>query len=137
MGTTFCTWTSDCPGPLRGAGVDAERIDRFRREPLEGVFGPGERLRASRGDGRDAERLCAGFCVKEALWKALEEPYDLRECEVIADPEADRAEVLLHGDLAVRLRGTVLEVRIWRDPEEIRAAVLVHDGAALGEGETG
>lgn len=104
---------------------------------MEGVFGPRERLRAPRGDGRDAERLCAGFCVKEALWKALEEPYDLRECEVIVDPKVERAEILLHGELAARLRGMVLEVRIWRDPEEIRAAVLVHDGAAPGEGETG
>lgn len=137
MGTTFCTWTSDSPLPLRGVGVDTERIDRFGREPLEGVFGPEERRRASGGGEWDAVRLCAGFCVKEALWKALEEPYDLRECEVNVEPGTGRAAVRLHGDLADRLQGMVLEVHVWHDNREVRAAVLLHDGPSSREGEAG
>ena len=116
--------------------MDVERIERFRGEPLEEVFGPGECRHASRGDGRDAVRLCAGFCVKEALFKALEEPYDLRECEVIANPEEGRTDVHLHGELADRLQGMALEVRVWYDPQEVRAAVLLFASDPLREGET-
>jgi len=136
MATTFCTWTSDLPPPLRGVGVDAERIDRFHREPLEGVFGPEECRRASRGDGRDAVRLCIGFCVKEALFKALGEPFDPRECEVEAGEGTaeGRVEVRLHGELALRLRGCALEVRVWQESGEVRAAVLLAGGPGTGEG---
>jgi acyl-CoA thioester hydrolase len=74
---------------VRGVGVDAEHVSRFEGpaspNPLPMVFGDGETAHAA-ASGRAAWCLCAAFCVKEALRKALGEPVDPRECAVFPDP---------------------------------------------------
>ena len=61
---------------VRGIGVDAGAVDRFRRvierRPalLDRVFTSTERRDAGRG-GDPSPRLAARFAAKEAVWKAL------------------------------------------------------------------
>lgn len=83
---------------------------------------------ASSGDPGRA--LCAAFCVKEALFKALGRPLDMWECEVFARPGDWRPVVELRGELAVDLGGAVLDVRLFEGDGETVAAVMVMGGAS-------
>ena len=90
METTFSTWTCEAPGPLIGCGIDAERISRFLRytageaHPMPFVFSSRE-IRYSRSSASPQRSLCASFCCKEALFKAIREPYDFPACELFWD----------------------------------------------------
>jgi len=68
-----------------GVGVDAERIERFRasgnaKNPLPLVISDREFERAS-VQPDPASALCASFCFKEALFKAVGAPFDPLEAE--------------------------------------------------------
>jgi phosphopantetheinyl transferase (holo-ACP synthase) len=89
--TTLSTWSFELPGRLIGCGVDAERVDRFRpeasgqRRPWELVFTGRE---VSHCDALDRPELglCAAFCCKEAIIKAVGVPIDYRHCELLFRP---------------------------------------------------
>ena len=75
--------TPDCPGesgggvraPLLGAGIDAERIERFEKLASGGrvwrhVYSPRETGHLA-AQPLAAHAFCAAFCAKEAVCKAL------------------------------------------------------------------
>ncbi len=129
MGMTSSTWNSEACGPLRGAGVDAERIARFARpnaspNPLPMVFTEREAAHAA-ACGDPARALCAAFCVKEALFKAAGRPVDVRACEVFARPGQQRPEVVIGEGLAADLGGAAIEVRLFEDGGNLIAAVVL------------
>jgi len=70
---------------LCGYGIDAEyprRFSRFTREkehPLPFVFSPQEWDHA-RQSSCPEKALCISFCCKEAMYKALDMPYNFTEC---------------------------------------------------------
>jgi len=72
---------------LLGCGVDAERISRFRKyvdgsqTPWSRVFSAEEVAQALRATD-PARALCEAFCLKEALLKGLERPFDYRQCRL-------------------------------------------------------
>jgi phosphopantetheinyl transferase (holo-ACP synthase) len=88
MATTSLTWTSDSCRRLLSCGIDSERVARFRRMARDRsrfmpfVFTSRERSRCRRLPD-PAAGLCAAFCVKEALYKALGSPYNFTDCEFL------------------------------------------------------
>ena len=83
--------------------MDAERVDRFaelagQMAPWPLVFSADE-AEHHRGLADPAAGLCASFCCKEALLKAVGQPYDLRECELLYDPIALRQSVRVSTEL--------------------------------------
>ena len=122
--TTSSTWSFDSGWPLRGCGVDLERIARFERlagldaERWPLVFSSRE-IEHARALGEPARALCAAFCCKEALFKALDAMFEYPECELLYDPSSERQAPLLgpalieqHGIAACRAF-----VRPWGEGE--------------------
>jgi len=134
--TTSSTWSFDSGLPLRGCGVDLERVARFEhlvppdadRWPL--VFS-GREIEHARSLGDPARALCAAFCCKEALFKALGTMFEYPECELLFDPESDGQQLLLDAGL-VRKQGIAASstrVRPWGQAECL-AVVYVFGEAA-------
>lgn len=78
-------------GRLLGCGIDAESIDRFSRwehdgiDPSPFIFSPRELEHYSSLADRSTG-LCVSFCCKEAVYKALEHPYNFCDCELLWEP---------------------------------------------------
>jgi len=90
--TTSSKWISEGPHALLGCGIDAERIERFRGAPWDAVFCPSE-TRHARSLPDPAVGLCAAFCCKEALFKALRAPYNYPDCSLRLDPTAEHQQL--------------------------------------------
>ena len=94
MEMTSSTWRSSGRGKLIGCGVDVESVDRFQQvaenddHPMPFVFTV-EELEHARSRKEPARALCIAFSCKEALRKALPEPYNYTECEVFPDFDAE------------------------------------------------
>jgi holo-[acyl-carrier protein] synthase len=122
--------TRSCePGaPLLGCGVDCEEIARFapmlaaEAHPMPLVFTRAEVDRA-RALPAPARALCACFCAKEAVFKAIGGPYDFTDCELILSAD-DTAELRLSPALAAEHRVAAATVEIL-DVEEADGAVMV------------
>lgn len=75
---------------LLGCGIDSEKINRFEtvaREsdhPFPFIFLKAE-LDHCRSLADSAKGLCAAFCCKEALRKAIAAPYNYTDCEALFD----------------------------------------------------
>jgi 4'-phosphopantetheinyl transferase EntD len=117
--TTSSTWSFDSGLPLRGCGVDLERVARFERLaapnadrwPL--VFSERE-IEHARSLADPARALCAAFCCKEALFKALGAMFEYPACELLFDPADERQQLLLEAGLA-RARG-IAASSAWAHP---------------------
>jgi len=78
--------------PLVGCGIDCEAVARFApmlardEHPMPFVFTRAEVDRA-RALPSPARALCACFCVKEAVLKALSAPCNLTDCELVLEPD--------------------------------------------------
>jgi len=89
--------------PVAGCGVDCEAVARFAPmlanddHPMPLAFTRAEVDRARRSPS-PARTLCACFCAKEALFKALGAPYNFTDCELILDAD-DGAELRLAPSL--------------------------------------
>ena len=90
----------DPPAPLISCGIDSERIERFvswipgTENPLPLVFTDRE-LAHCRAQRDPARALCASFCCKEAVFKALGEPYNFTDCELLPDLSSDTCPIAL------------------------------------------
>jgi phosphopantetheine--protein transferase-like protein len=84
---TSSTSRSDPPAPILGCGVDCEAVARFAPmlaaddHPMPLVF-TGAEVDHARRAPCPARALCACFCAKEALFKALGGPYEFTDCEL-------------------------------------------------------
>jgi phosphopantetheinyl transferase (holo-ACP synthase) len=80
----------DSTRALAGCGIDCEKISRIASiigvddHPLPFVFSTAE-IEHCRKSAAPAQTLCAAFCCKEALCKALRRPYNFTECEAFFD----------------------------------------------------
>ena len=104
--------------------MDLERIARFARlAPPEAdrwplVFSERE-IEHARSLADPAQALCAAFCCKEALFKALGTMFEYPECELLFDPTVERQRLLLDARLA-RAQGIAASsawVRPWGEGE--------------------
>jgi phosphopantetheinyl transferase (holo-ACP synthase) len=80
-------WRCSAAEPLVGCGIDAETIARFDRwtpplSPPPFLFSDAEAAHCA-GLDDPAIGLCAAFCAKEALFKALGRPYNFPDCQLL------------------------------------------------------
>ncbi len=87
-----------------GCGIDSDHIARFakwgtdRKEASPLVFSEKELDYCFTLDN-PATGLCASFCSKEALFKALEKPYDYTGCELFWHPSLKEHQLVLDEKL--------------------------------------
>jgi phosphopantetheinyl transferase (holo-ACP synthase) len=137
------TWSFEADGPLVGCGIDAELVSRFAgagvggAEPWPAIFTARE-VEHSRSLASPARGLCAAFCAKEAVLKAVGQPIDYQDCELLLSPGAGEHRL----ELAARLRrehgvaGGLARVHFAEDPAECVVAVcLVRERSVGREGE--
>lgn len=126
---------------LSGAGIDAERVERFgrfleTRPALLRIWSERE-LEHARGLESPALGLAASFCCKEALLKALGGRFPFGSCEVLLDPRRGRQELLLEaGLLAARGVGAAeaaLDCGQLEGRGELLAVVTTHPEAEAAE----
>ena len=90
MATISLPQVFDSTPALAGCGIDCEKISRIESitgdddHPLPFVFSKAE-IEHCRKSAEPAQGLCAAFCCKEALYKALRRPYNFTECEAFFD----------------------------------------------------
>jgi phosphopantetheinyl transferase (holo-ACP synthase) len=83
-------WNSEPAMMLLGCGIDSEKIRRFEKvacesgHPFPFIFSKAE-IDHCRSMTDPAQGLCAAFCCKEALRKAIATPYNFTDCEVMFD----------------------------------------------------
>jgi phosphopantetheinyl transferase (holo-ACP synthase) len=92
---------------LIGCGIDSEHIVRFtkwgtdRKEASPFVFSEKELDYFFTLDD-PAIGLCTSFCSKEALFKALEQPFDYTSCELFWHPSLKEHKLILDDKLRNR-----------------------------------
>ena len=107
METESLTWSFDERLALLACGIDSERIGRFRAwtsgkdAAPDWIFSEAERRHFENLD-EPARGCCASFCCKEALMKALGEPFDYTACELLYHPGDDVHEIRLDRELVER-----------------------------------
>ncbi len=69
--------------------------------------------------------LCAAFCVKEALFKAVGGPFDPLGCEVFAREDEGPPDVEVDPSRGGDLRGRRIDVRLFAEGGDLVAAVLL------------
>ncbi len=118
-GSVHLGGASSSSGSLLGCGIDAEAIARFRGaggraiDPWDAVY-TGREADHARGLADPAVGLCAGFCCKEAVLKALGTSLDYRECELFFSPERPEQELRLATSLCREhgIRGWTARVEV-------------------------
>lgn len=85
--------------PLFGCGIDVENISRFDKytcstNPLPMVFTDREIAHISTLEDQSLG-LCATFCCKEALRKAIDIPINFTECELLFNPASKQLRPIL------------------------------------------
>lgn len=127
--TTLLTWSFEPTLHLSGCGVDSERVDRFanlvgRDDPFELVFSARE-VSHIRTLSDPAEGFCIAFCCKEAMCKALERPFDFRDCELLSDRASSEQNLRLSQSLRDEFNITSASARIMR-PHKAERLVVVY-----------
>ena len=120
---TSSTWISEGPAPLLSCGVDIEdsrRFEEIAREPgrpMPFIFTERE-LELARRLEHPAVQLCAAFCCKEALRKALGAPCDFAACELLWPLGDGEGSLELAPSLAAEHGIGAARARIDGDPGE-------------------
>lgn len=115
-------WTCEVQGRLLGCGIDAEAVGRFRRDlggqddPWEAIFTERE-IAHARSLADPAFGLCASFCCKEAVIKALGTSLDYRECELLFSLKGPEQHLELAPALCLER-----EIRGWSARVEVSGA---------------
>jgi phosphopantetheine--protein transferase-like protein len=121
---------------LLGCGIDSEKIHRFAsaaREsgrPFPFVFSKTE-LDHCRSLKNPAQGLCAAFCCKEALRKAISEPCNYTGFEALFDERTDT--ISLHMEAGVMKDLGIKETRVRMIRNERDADELIVMVSLLGK----
>ena len=123
---TSLTWRFETGPKLIGCGVDCETADRFVdiaagfSHPMPFAF-TGKEIDHARHQRDSARALCLCFTCKEALLKALGEPYNFTDCELF--PALDDASSVIEEEV-------VLGPHLKRDGGISRAICRSVEGAS-------
>ncbi len=114
---------------LLGCGVDAERIARFRKlavqaDPMPIVFSKAE-VSHNRTLPDPAVGFCASFCCKEALYKAVDTPFNFSDCEFSYHPADDDHVLTLSPNLQEKIG--IIDVRVRILPSGISGNAQCED----------
>lgn len=117
---------------MLGCGIDSEHVERFARLELEGNEPPP--LVYSQNEINHCFTLkdsfigfCVAFCCKEAIFKALQEPYDFTCCELLWTPSQEQFQCDLAEELCkqYKIKENRAYVEITSDGECIVTAYLL------------
>jgi phosphopantetheine--protein transferase-like protein len=117
MATTSSTFNYKKSGRLIGAGLDIEQIHRFNSplfsglHPFPFLFSKKEYQFCDASKSR-ALVLCAAFCAKEALFKAIGKPYAFSDCQLFWDGKSKDCELQLSKNLKTEFGITEALVQI-------------------------
>jgi phosphopantetheinyl transferase (holo-ACP synthase) len=109
MGITSSTWSFETSSCLLGVGVDCEKVHRFDNlqngdeHPLPFVFSKKEVL-YNRTLKSPSQGFCMCFCCKEAVLKAIGEPYDFSDCEIFPRQEKEHTFLPIEITISERLK---------------------------------
>ena len=132
-------WSFETSLNLLACGIDLERIDRFHKwagggdNPPDFVFSEREADHV-RTLPDPALGLCACFCCKEAVVKALGEPFNLTDCELL--PEFNKETNEIHMSLRLRKKYGIArsQARVRRnDLDEQELVVIAYIFRKAGE----
>jgi phosphopantetheinyl transferase (holo-ACP synthase) len=135
METTSSTWSFSSSRRLIACGIDSERIDRFRGWASEPARAPsfvftGREIGHACGLADAALGLCASFCCKEAVFKALGGPYDFTDCEFFMNEDEEPARI--HLSEGLRSKHRVREALAAVRRERLEAGELIVVAYLLG-----
>lgn len=130
--TILSTWTCESTGHRYSCGVDAEVRARFREGGVAGarpwalIFTARE-IEHSRTLDDPALGLSVAFCAKEAVIKALGEPIDYRDCELLFHTDGEDQVIELSPALSSehRVRRALAWVMLSDDDGECVVAVCL------------
>ena len=143
MATISSTWSFDSQLPLKACGIDSETIERFvdcdppPKHSMPFIFTEREYRHAFSLPEPQAG-LCAAFCCKEALRKALGEPYNYTDCEIEWHAGSEQHKLILdtnlreqHGilDASAIIRANPL------DGDQLIAVVYLFEARTLEEND--
>jgi phosphopantetheinyl transferase (holo-ACP synthase) len=128
---TSSTRSCEPRAPLVGCGVDCEAAARFAPmlaaddHPMPFAFTRAEVARA-RMSPFPARTLCASFCAKEAVFKALRNPYNFTDCELLLSAD-DIADLRLAPALCAEhgIGKATIEIRDVPEADGVVMAVVV------------
>jgi phosphopantetheinyl transferase (holo-ACP synthase) len=115
---------------LQGCGIDSEKISRFEtiaREsgyPLPFVFSRAE-MDHCRRLTNPAVGLCAAFCCKEALRKAIASPYNFTDCEALFDEQGRTVSLRLTESLRRQAGVGDIRAEVMHNPHESGELIVV------------
>ncbi len=90
METISLTFKSESHHPIIGCGIDCETISRFTKyidqpHPLPFIFSRKEVEHIHTLEDK-AIGFCAAFCCKEAVFKAIDQPFNFNQCQFFYQP---------------------------------------------------
>jgi phosphopantetheinyl transferase (holo-ACP synthase) len=133
--TTSLTWTFSSCRDLVSCGIDSERISRFHKfktgspDFMPFVFSGKERDYCATLEN-PGQGLCASFCVKEAMFKAIRRPYNFTDCEFFYAPTPEKARFALTGSISRAIRDMVPCVKVFKPAAGQFTAIIYLFGAA-------
>ncbi len=133
--TTSLTWTFSACRNVVSCGIDSEQVARFRKWDNAGtdflpfVFTKREHAHCRRMQS-PARGLCAAFCVKEAMFKALGRPYNFTECEFFLAKSPDKSSFVVSRRFAAEAGNTIPRLTLMMPESHHFTAVVYLLGAA-------
>jgi phosphopantetheinyl transferase (holo-ACP synthase) len=126
--TISSTWTFDPGARLVGCGIDAERIERFCQWTKPDAERPAyiynqDEFNWCRSRPDPALALCASFCCKEALFKAIGAPYNYTGCSARYDWSQDKCVIDIAEEILAEHGFSRAVARIFVDCDHCIAAV--------------
>jgi 4'-phosphopantetheinyl transferase EntD len=93
-------------------------MSRWRTDPPGFIFSRKEAAHCQ-NTGNTLTALCAAFCCKEALFKALKKPFNFDQCELFWNPSDTVHPVFLAGSLVEEfaLAESIACVEVYRQKE--------------------
>jgi phosphopantetheinyl transferase (holo-ACP synthase) len=120
---------------LLSCGIDSEQVARFEKwsrdtsDFLPFVFTEKERSHC-RNMRHPAQGLCAAFCVKEALLKAVHRSYHFADCEFFYDRTRRKSRLFISGKTGAGMKKYYPVVKILSPvPGQITAIVYLFGAA--------
>jgi phosphopantetheinyl transferase (holo-ACP synthase) len=123
-------WRFKAPGSLHGCGIDSEQIGRFEQwnqadTTVDSLIYAPQELDHCRTLSDPRCGLCAAFCCKEALAKAVETLYDFTQCRLLWLPGRSEHHLMLDAQLAREFNIVHAVVRVRMARNVCTAAVFI------------
>jgi phosphopantetheinyl transferase (holo-ACP synthase) len=128
MATQSSLSTFKTDADLIACGIDAELIERFAEWGVDAAS-PSPLIYSRREIEHSftltspLTALCASFCCKEAVFKAIQHPYDFCQCELLWHPNQEQFDITLADTLLKQFKITQAIASVTISP--VRECVVI------------